>query len=573
MLFRTGILDLLANAFGLVLAAAIVASALDVQVPYYGCVRNDGLSDHVPGVCSTFSAHRLDVSVPDGATFSWGEAQKVCEISQGLNEAMSKATLDWSLAACMGYLKSFVDLEVIAHLGDLTPAGSLLLENGLDKALETHYKAIDAITESFGAAQFIEGNIWRYGRDDDAALREKLANKRQCLLTSLAAAVPTPAAVSAAVGGSARGGRVAEIGFNAGHSAASILTALPGATLFSFDICAWPYSRTAHAYLENHFNRQGSSSGVGERTRLICGDSAASIKEFGEEVAAGNEQPFDAIFIDGGHTYLQALTDLRQSASVVRPGAFVVVDDCEQDPSHDSMQTEGAYAEVGAAWRHTAAEGFVVPLPSVCGHVGLCIGHYRNSDSGKTAADSLATVEKSSKLGVATGAGGGGVSEGDDVTLTFLSPKHGDTVDGDEVEPRPRFLVVEVHVDITPPNDISSSSGRGGGGDWVREFPEAWEVCCEAARVLNVTTTAATAKTGGSEFGGSKRGLTCARLGRGSLAAVPLPGRSEGDSSPEGGGVPVEWRLEVWLEATGSGLSAIPRQRRILGLSSIRVFA
>jgi hypothetical protein len=68
----------------------------------------------------------------------------------------------------------------------------------------------------------------------------------------------------------------------------------------SFDICSWPYSRLAHVYLAQQFNNDDGEKGKKERTRLVCGDSAQSMKSFAKEVAAGAEEPFDAIFIDGG---------------------------------------------------------------------------------------------------------------------------------------------------------------------------------------------------------------------------------------------------------------------------------
>lgn len=131
----------------------------------------------------------------------------VCENSAALNEAMSMAVLDWDVHNCMGYVKSFVDKEVDARAHDLTAAGALLLEGGLETALMGHYESVDAITERFGTSQFVEGNIWRYQRDDDDALRALLESKRKCLLTSLAAAVPPPRK-----DGLGLGGRVAEIG-------------------------------------------------------------------------------------------------------------------------------------------------------------------------------------------------------------------------------------------------------------------------------------------------------------------------------------------------------------------------
>jgi len=62
---------------------------------------------------------------------------------------------------------------------------------------------------------------------------------------------------------------------------------------------------------------------------LVCGDSGATIPAFAESMSTSTETPgathsregssssvderFDAMFIDGGHLYTQALADLRNS--------------------------------------------------------------------------------------------------------------------------------------------------------------------------------------------------------------------------------------------------------------------
>lgn len=62
---------------------------------------------------------------------------------------------------------------------------------------------------------------------------------------------------------------------------------------------------------------------------LVCGDSGATIPAFAASILTSKEKPaatrsregpsssvdkrFDAMFIDGGHLYSQALADLRNS--------------------------------------------------------------------------------------------------------------------------------------------------------------------------------------------------------------------------------------------------------------------
>eukprot|EP00615_Pteridomonas_danica_P008090 CAMPEP_0114369458 /NCGR_PEP_ID=MMETSP0101-20121206/31689_1 /TAXON_ID=38822 ORGANISM="Pteridomonas danica, Strain PT" /NCGR_SAMPLE_ID=MMETSP0101 /ASSEMBLY_ACC=CAM_ASM_000211 /LENGTH=62 /DNA_ID=CAMNT_0001520325 /DNA_START=387 /DNA_END=571 /DNA_ORIENTATION=+ len=58
---------------------------------------------------------------------------------------------------------------------------------------------------------------------------------------------------------------------------------------------------------------------------------------------------FDAIFIDGGHLYYQALEDIRNAATLVKPGTN----------------------DVYNAWRHAIGMGLVKPFPDTCRNAGL----------------------------------------------------------------------------------------------------------------------------------------------------------------------------------------------------------
>ena len=105
------------------------------------------------------------------------------------------------------------------------------------------------------------------------------------------------------------------------------------------------------------------------RSQLVCGDSQTTIPAHGHLIGA--EEPFfDALFVDGGHFFHQALGDLQHGARIVKPGGHVIVDDCLGDAT-----TARSY--VGAAWRQVIGLGLIAPGPrGVCGHLGLCIVHY-----------------------------------------------------------------------------------------------------------------------------------------------------------------------------------------------------
>ena len=107
---------------------------------------------------------------------------------------------------------------------------------------------------------------------------------------------------------------------------------------------------------------------------------------------------FDAVFIDGGHFYEQAFGDIRNMANLSKPGALVVVDDCEMDEGFYEAQVAAAAAAAAAggepnggfllgttqpyagsvsqAWRHAVERGLVGEMPRVFDRAGLCYGHY-----------------------------------------------------------------------------------------------------------------------------------------------------------------------------------------------------
>lgn len=109
--------------------------------------------------------------------------------------------------------------------------------------------------------------------------------------------------------------RVAEIGFNAGYSALAFLSGHPGVHVVSFDIGQHHWTSLAKAYIDEHFPGQHD---------LILGDSWDTVPSYSGE-------PFDLIFIDGGHDYATAAADLRHMRRLAVLGAILIIDD--QDPS------------------------------------------------------------------------------------------------------------------------------------------------------------------------------------------------------------------------------------------------
>lgn len=123
--------------------------------------------------------------------------------------------------------------------------------------------------------------------------------------------------------------RVAEIGFNAGVSALTMLEANPALELISFDLGKWPTVGISGAYLKAQY---------GDRFKLILGDSQETLPAFYPGMA-----PFDFVFVDGGHDYDVAFSDL---VNVAPHSKIVVIDD---------LNMPG----VRKAWNQAVAAGIV----------------------------------------------------------------------------------------------------------------------------------------------------------------------------------------------------------------------
>ena len=181
-----------------------------------------------------------------------------------------------------------------------------------------------------------EGGLY-LSHDDIFATKDAQA-KRECFISALMDAAPAHAI---------------EIGFNAGHSAAMLLSLFPTASMEIYDLCRYDYTLRGLTKLRQRFPLS--------EIVFLCGDSALTLTD----VVRKNEEETrraDFVFVDGAHTYEAALRDLRNAHSrSKRPGATLVVDDCSGD--------------VYRAWTDVMKEGLVTPhRPGVCWR-GLCIGH------------------------------------------------------------------------------------------------------------------------------------------------------------------------------------------------------
>tara|TARA_B110000977_G_C10767370_1_gene373223 strand:+ start:51 stop:629 length:579 start_codon:yes stop_codon:yes gene_type:complete len=113
--------------------------------------------------------------------------------------------------------------------------------------------------------------------------------------------------------------KILEVGFNAGDSACCFLNASPKASMITFDVCKNGHEYTALTVLQKYFDIE-----------LIEGDSKLTLPNW---LRLNKDIYFDLIYIDGGHDYDTALSDINNLVEFVRPGGYILVDDINIFPS------------------------------------------------------------------------------------------------------------------------------------------------------------------------------------------------------------------------------------------------
>jgi predicted O-methyltransferase YrrM len=108
---------------------------------------------------------------------------------------------------------------------------------------------------------------------------------------------------------------ITEIGFNAGHSAALMLSANPQLHLTSIDIGHHPYVIPCTEVIQRYFP---------DRHRLILKDSTKSDR--------GDVEKSDVVIIDGGHGFDNCLLDIAICVAYCKPGTLIVIDDYSHPP-------------------------------------------------------------------------------------------------------------------------------------------------------------------------------------------------------------------------------------------------
>jgi len=154
-------------------------------------------------------------------------------------------------------------------------------------------------------------------------------------------------------------------------SALNILTANSDLHLTSVDIGEHGYVAGAAQYLDSKFpNRhtlvvEDSVVALPALLRALTTTEAASEYRPDGTTRTVNRsavEPFDAIFIDGGHAYEVAAADITNSAKLAKAGTIVVMDDVVGSPNSVSAYwTDGPTR----AWEDAIQAGLVVEIAKI----------------------------------------------------------------------------------------------------------------------------------------------------------------------------------------------------------------
>jgi predicted O-methyltransferase YrrM len=132
---------------------------------------------------------------------------------------------------------------------------------------------------------------------------------------------------------------VGEIGFNVGFSSHAFLTADPETRVISFDLGEHGGTKVGKRLVDKRY--------PGRHT-LIYGDSTETVPKFASE---NPDLRFDIAFIDGGHDYEVARTDILNMKALCSEKTVVIIDDLTPWHSWGKGPTQ--------AWTEAIQEGII----------------------------------------------------------------------------------------------------------------------------------------------------------------------------------------------------------------------
>ena len=150
---------------------------------------------------------------------------------------------------------------------------------------------------------------------------------------------------------------VCEIGFNAGHSAATVMLANPRVDVISFDIGRFAY--TADAASINHDLFPG-------RQILVTGKSQQTVPAFFGQFP---EKRCNVLFVDGSHEYEDTAADLRNFRALANESFHIVVIDDVEDmtAAHQPAWKQRNGNGPADAWDGLRNTGEIVEIGRVSG--------------------------------------------------------------------------------------------------------------------------------------------------------------------------------------------------------------
>jgi hypothetical protein len=111
--------------------------------------------------------------------------------------------------------------------------------------------------------------------------------------------------------------KIAEVGFNAGHTSEIFLEFVKNSQVVSFDINRHYYTQAGVGFIQSKYK---------ERFRFVEGDSLQSINEFSQ---THPEERFDLIYIDGCHLFAVCLDDILNFRKMAHSATVLWIDDSD----------------------------------------------------------------------------------------------------------------------------------------------------------------------------------------------------------------------------------------------------